>query len=261
MLWNCGEYGHKASECRSSPKGAKGAKGGKRGGKGAKGGKGGKGRVVIPGCCKVIETESYSYLELTVVFLSLLSLMLVVLLKGTDSTAVKLAVKFAKFLRFEGEGGTTRQVLALVAPIITYGSMKVKNQMNEAKNKERFTVKVSSVLPESFVSKHKAIFDPGAAKHILNSTSHMMGLTADNSNTVIGVTGADTCNYTGYINMAFHATRWDDGSECIVEMKGDDVPPLWRGGRKKRNALLVEASPLSLVSWHEIKKAGSGSAI
>ena len=48
--------------------------------------------------------------------------------------------------------------------------------------------------------------------------------------------------------MSFWATRWDDGSDCVVEMKGDTS--------KERNALLCDESPINLVSWNELWKAG-----
>ena len=148
--------------------------------------------VVVPGCLAMFDKPSCTLFEASFVVL-----------------CITLAVLFGQLYLKHGEFHrsctdhrsytdqlTSKCVYALVAPIIAIGSLKVINEFSD--DQSRFTITVNSALSgKSFESKNKAIFDTGAARHIPNSSTHMMGLTADNSYSVVGVTGTGnkaTCN-------------------------------------------------------------------
>ena len=89
--------------------------------------------------------------------------------------------------KFSGGADLNTTVLAFVAPIITYGHMKVQNGYSARQ------IRVNSVLKGLFgKTSMEAILDTGASAHVLNTMKYMTNATADNSFTLIGVNGADS---------------------------------------------------------------------
>ena len=88
--------------------------------------------------------------------------------------------------------------------------------------------------------------------HVFNQTSsRMYDLIKDDlySYSVLGVEGkVSTCGYVGYTNLTLEAYHWDDGQMYHVTLQGNR--------ENEANAVLCEESPLSLVSWSHLKKAG-----
>ena len=231
--WTCGKFGHRSEDCHS---GAKGKGHGKGSGKGGGKGSGKRKRdddVVIPGCIALLDTTSSMLLEYLIVCVVMLLVGLFCLWSSASVIASSRLI-----------------VPTFVAPIMIYGSSKVINQYDA--ESERFTIKVNSALAgRSCVSVGKAILDTGAALHILNSKRHMKDISANNSYSVLGVTGKDNataCNLTGHVDMSFHGVRWDGGGDCIVTLRGDV--------EDETNALYCPVSPLNLVSASELLDAG-----
>ena len=186
---------------------------------------------MIPGCVALPDKQAFSPLELLIAGTLMLLLVLTCAWSATRSSSRLL-------------------VSAFVAPLVAYGGSKVLNQYDH--EKERFAIKINSAISgRSHVSKDKAIFDTGAALHILNTRHHMMNVRANNSYSVLGVSGknsATPCSYAGHVDMTFWAVSWDTGDYCQVNMQGE--------AEKASNALLCAESPLNLVSWSELKDAG-----
>ena len=225
VCWTCGRYGHKSEDCRSG--------GGKSGGKGGKGGKGKRkhDQIVIPGCMALLGKQSFSPLELLIAG----TLMLLVVLTCVWSSA---------------RSSSRLLVPAFVTPLVLYGGSKVMNQYDP--ESERFAIRINSAISgRSHVSKDKAIFDTGAALHIINTSQHMKDICVNSSYSVLGVSGKNdttACDYAGHVDMSFWAMRWDTGNYCKVNLQGES--------RSESNALLCAESPLNLMSWSELKKAG-----
>ena len=239
--WTCGQTGHRSEDCSWNTKG----KG--HGGKGGKNGKG-KGRYVVPGCmamintpnCTSFDTPCFTLFEVAVIVVCVVCFASLCFMVRHVEYTVKTWITM----------GLGSSVAVMVAPIVKVGSSKVHNEFDD--DEGRFTIKVNSVLSKcSIESKSKAIFDTGAAMHIPNSRRHMCDVVADNSYSVVGVGGKDkktSCSYTGHIDMTFRGESWDTGHECLVEMKGDSGA--------ESNALLCYESPLNLISYEELGKAG-----
>ena len=96
--------------------------------------------------------------------------------------------------KFSGGADLNTMVLVFVAPIITYGRMKVQNGYSARQ------IRVNSVLKGLFgTTSMDAILDIGASAHITNTMKYTSNAQADNSFTLIGVNGADsqmTCSCT-----------------------------------------------------------------
>ena len=89
--------------------------------------------------------------------------------------------------------------------------------------------------------------------HIMNPTRKMTNATTDNSFKVYGVGGkgkGTTASHIGDITLKLKAWTWF-GDECTVAL-GSGVGENPNSGR----AVLCQEAPLSLISWHELKRAG-----
>ena len=109
--------------------------------------------------------------------------------------------------KFSGGADLGTMVLVFVAPIITYGHMKVHNCYSARQ------IRVNSALKGLFgTPSMDAMLDTGASAHVTNTMSYMSNATADNSFSLVGVNGADsqmTCSYAGYLNIYLSAKTFD----------------------------------------------------
>jgi hypothetical protein len=144
-------------------------------------------------------------------------------------------------------GSRLATVLACVAPVITYGHMKVQNDYSTQR------IRVNSVLKGLFGKTSKeAILDTGASEHITNWIGYTSDAIADNSCSLVGVNGTDsqmTCSCSGYLNVFLTATTFD-GRSNVVNING------CHEGVNRRNAHLASSSPVTLVSWDQLLERG-----
>ena len=145
--------------------------------------------------------------------------------------------------QFSEGADLNKMVLAFVAPIITYGHMKVQNGYSARQ------IRVNPVLKGLFgTTSMDAILDTGASAHVTNTMKYMSNAQADNSFTLIGVNGADsqmTCSYAGYLNIYLSAKTFD-GRPIVVNTSGE------QNDGSRRNAHLASSSPVTLVSWDQL---------
>ena len=126
-------------------------------------------------------------------------------------------------------------------------TQSVRNEYND--DDARFTIRANSTIPSSLHQSSKVIFDTGASVHVANTEAYMQhGLTPNTSFTVVGVNGTKdkaACSHTGGLSMSIRAYTYDN-EPCIIKVDGSGM----------QNALLCRESPLTLVAWAEMKKAG-----
>jgi hypothetical protein len=149
--------------------------------------------------------------------------------------------------KFSGGADLSTMVLLFVAPIITYGHMKVHNSYSARQ------ICVNSVLKGLFgTTSMDAILDNGASAHVTNTLSYMSNATADNSFLLVGVNGADsqmTCSYAGHL-ITYLSAKTFDGRSIVVNISGD------QNDGSRRNVHLASTSPVTLVSWDQLLKRG-----
>jgi hypothetical protein len=149
--------------------------------------------------------------------------------------------------KFSGGADLSTMVLVFVAPIITYGHMKVQNGYSARQ------IRVNSVLKGLLgTTSMDAILDTGASAHVTNTMSYMSNATADNSFSLVGVNGADsqmTCSYAGYLNIYLSAKTFN-GRSIVVNINGE------QNDGSRRNAHLAPSSPVTLVSWDQLLERG-----
>ena len=219
--WTCGRYGHKSDDCRIGKDNSSRERQGDSDTRKRK-----LDRIIIPGCMALLDTPTFTLLE----YLIVIAVVLLAMLLYTWSS-------LSRALRL--------LVTVLVAPIMSYQFDTTPGSL---------TMKMSSVVASRSrvsVDTSKAILDSGAALHILNSKRHMKNVSANNSYSIVGVSGSDNkpaCEHTGHVNMSFRGVRWDDSSDCIVTVQSDT--------EEAPNALHCSVSPLNLVSLAELLDAG-----
>ena len=172
----------------------------------------------------------------------------------TITTALFWTIELALFAlvhlmmsKFSGGADLSTMVLVFVAPIITYGHMKVQNGYSARQ------IRVNSVLKGLLgTTSMDAILDTGASAHVTNTMSYMSNATADNSFSLVGVNGADsqmTCSYAGYLNIYLSAKTFN-GRSIVVNINGE------QNDGSRRNAHLAPSSPVTLVSWDQLLERG-----
>ena len=146
---------------------------------------------------------------------------------------------------------TCSSTMAFTAPIIRYGMASVPNGFTESD--PRFHIKCNSSFADKECKRSSVIFDTGASMHVVNNGRYLTDIKANNSFKVYGVGGKGkgaSASHIGDVSLKLKGKTWS-GSACTVTLgSGPAANP--NSGR----AVLCHEAPLSLISWHELKRAG-----